>query len=298
MRLPLQHAPPAALPPRMRCEYLSRLARAAQGLPLGPAAELLASARSRGRHGNALQWHLGLDGHDARVEPDWEGRIEVKLVTVWRSGANVVCDKLKVSDLHVDPWKKLANVLFVCADRLTRTVVGHRFVHLIGDARARLVRAWDVDPHFGEPDLFVESRDSATKASPAYYVSASWLLAHVVPPDLTGVFEAPRRVARGGDPVLTVATDDAAIVCPRCGAAMRCDPAVLFRRGCAEAHHGLPLPAGCGARQHVVVAHEWLATPALGTSEQQREALVGLITPAAVPRLADLISEPDDHQHE
>lgn len=297
MRLPLQHAPPASPPPRMLCEYLVRLARAAYGLQLGPAANLIASSRSRGRHGNALQWHLGLEGHDARTAPDWEGRIEIKLVTVWRSGGALVCDKLKVCELQIDPWHKLANVLFVFADRLTRTVVGHRLVHLSGDARDRLVRAWDVDPHFGAPDLFVESRQSEGGMSPAYYLSAAWLLACVVPRTLPGVFDAPRRVAHGGDPVLTVVATDP-VVCPRCAAAMRFDAATLSARGCAPVHHGLPLPAGCGARQHVVVGAAHLVAPAIGTQQEQHAALHGTIPRERVTRLADLVAEPDDHGHE
>jgi hypothetical protein len=298
MRLPLQHAPPPELPPRMRCEYLTRLLRAAVGLPLGPAAALVASSRSRGRHGNALQWHLGLEGHDARSEPDWEGRIEVKLVTVTRQGGAISCDKLKVCDANLDPWRKLANVLFVLADRLTRTVVGHRLVHLDGAPRAALVRAWDLDPHFGAPDLFVESRESEGVMSPAYYVSSAWLLAHVVPSELPGVFEAPRRQAHAGDPVLTVLAAGAGARCPRCGAPLRFDADVLARHGCAPAHHGMPLPAGCGARQHVVVACDRLCTPALGGAADQHAALHGLLAPDRVARLAEQVGEPDDHGHE
>lgn len=296
MRLPLQHVPPAEPPPRRVCEYLLRLARAADGLPLGPAANLIASARSRGRHGNALQWHLGLDGHDARVEPDWEGRIEIKLVTVWRSGGALCCDKLKVCDAHVDPWAKLANVLFVFADRLTRTVVGHRLAHLRDAAWAGLVRAWDVDPHFGAPELFVESRQRDDGMSPAYYVSAAWLLAHVLPAELDGVFDAPRRVAHAGDPVLTLAAG-VPTPCPRCGAPVVYDAAVLEQRGCAAAHHGLPLAGGCGAREHVVVDPARLRPPAVAAAHQH-DGLQGLITPDRVVRLAELVVEPEDHGHE
>jgi hypothetical protein len=297
MRLPLQHAPPGDPGPSMRCEYLERLARSAVGLPLGPAAAALASTRSRGRHGNALQWHLGLDAHDARREPDWEGRIEVKLVTVWRVGAAIACDKLKVCDTQVDPWRKLANVLFVFADRLTRTVVGVRQLHLTGEPWARLARAWTVDPHFGSPDLFVESRQGEAGMSPAYYVCASWLLAHVVPAVLPGVLEAPRRAAHGGEPVVTI-VDGPAARCPRCGAELRYDGARLERLGCAPAHHGLPLPSGCGARAHVAVARARLVAPAVGSVEEQQAAMEGRVPPDRVTRLADLVPEPEDHLHE
>ena len=61
MRLPLRHQPPRVDAPRRRCRHLELLAEAARGLPLKPAADALIGARGRGRHGNALQWHLGLD---------------------------------------------------------------------------------------------------------------------------------------------------------------------------------------------------------------------------------------------
>ncbi|MCA9688062.1 MAG: hypothetical protein KC636_00520, partial [Myxococcales bacterium] len=68
----------------MRCAYLEALIEAALGLPLAPAAELVTPARSRGRFGNALQWHLGLEPHDGAATLDWEDRIEIKMVSVWR----------------------------------------------------------------------------------------------------------------------------------------------------------------------------------------------------------------------
>lgn len=295
--MPLQHAPPAEPPPRMRCEYLTRLARAAVGMPLGPAAAIVASSRSRGRHGNALEWHLGLDGHDTRSEPDWEGRIEIKLVTVSLRAGAIACDKLKVCDAQIDPWRKLANVMFVLADRLTRTVVGHRFVHLAGAPRDALVRAWSVDPHFDAPALFIESRETDGAMSPAYYVSAAWLLEHVVPSALPGVLEAPRRQPHSGEPVLTV-IDAGVAACPRCRAPLRFDPATLARHGAAAAHHGMPLPAGCGARQHVVVTADRVCPPAIGSKAEQHAALHGLLDRDRVVRLAELVAEPDDHGHE
>ncbi len=305
MRLPLQHAPPAELPLRMRCIYLEHLVGAARGLPLAPAAALVASPRSRGRHGNALQWHLGLDSHDASAAPDWEGRIEIKLVTVWRVGGVLACDRLKVCDVSIDPWRKLANVMFVCADRLTRTVVGHCQLHLAGPPREQLVRAWQVDPHFGTPDLLVESRQQGDVMSPAYYVSSAWLLAHVIPTDLQGVFEAPRRVVHGGEPMLTIvdAVVDASgpanpTPCPRCGAPLRYDAERVAARGCAPVHHGLPLAPGCATRQHIAVAAQWLPTPARGDRATQRAGLQGTLPPEHVGRLAEAIPEPDDHGHE
>jgi hypothetical protein len=165
MRLPLRHRPPLADARVQVCRHLDTLARAAVGLPLGPAAAMLGSAKSRGRHGNALQWHLGLAPHDGDATLDWEDRIEVKLVSVWRRGDRVVCDKLKVCDADLDPWRKLANVLWVFADRTTRIVIGSARTTMAGPMRERLAQVWDRDPHFDAPDLFVEARDG--EAGPA-----------------------------------------------------------------------------------------------------------------------------------
>lgn len=295
MRLPLQHPPPAAWATPLRCEYLARLAGAATGLPLAPAASLVASTRSRGRHGNALQWHLGLDSHDASERADWEGRIEIKLVTVWKAAGRIVCDKLKVSDASVDPWAKLANVLFVFADRLTRIVVGHRFVVLGGDAGDRLARSWHVDAHFDAPDLFIESRDSADATAPAHYVSARWLLEHVVPPHLEGVFEGG-RVGRGRAAAFTVA--GAQPRCGRCGAPMRWDPAPLGDLGWVAAHHGLPLAGICATAEHVVVDAARLVRPAAFSEDERNALLEGRVDPSRVPRLVERVVEPDDHRHD
>ena len=176
MRLPLRHPPPDRDPPLHGCAHLAALAHAAVGLPLGAAAELVAPDRSRGRHGNALQWHLGLPPHDGQARLDWEDRIEIKLVSVWQRAGAVVCDKLKVSDVAVDPWRKLSNVLWVFADRLTRVVVGTRAWSLRGAARERLSSAWSLDPHFDQPALVVEARERADgSAAPSYYLAARWL---------------------------------------------------------------------------------------------------------------------------
>ena len=101
----------------------------------------VAKGGGRGRHGNALQWHFGLEAHDSEAVLDWEDRIEIKMVSVWsnRSG-DVLCDKLKVCDQGIDPWHKLANVLWVFVDRMSRVVLGHRFTHLAGDLAGSLHR--------------------------------------------------------------------------------------------------------------------------------------------------------------
>ena len=113
MRLPLRHRPPSRDAPLRSCRHLEHLADALRGVPLAPAAELLDEARGRGRHGNALQWHLGLEVVDTSPAPDWEERIEIKLVSVWQRGdGQLKCDRIKVCDASCDPWRKLANVLF------------------------------------------------------------------------------------------------------------------------------------------------------------------------------------------
>jgi hypothetical protein len=72
MRLPLRHPPPVVDTPRRRCAHLEALAEEALGLGLGPAAGLVAPMHARGRFGNALQWHFGLDPHDSSEQLDWE----------------------------------------------------------------------------------------------------------------------------------------------------------------------------------------------------------------------------------
>ena len=133
MRLPLRHPPPASDTPLRRCAHLDALADRSLGLGLAPAAALVAGPRARGRFGNALQWHFGLEPHDSSEQLDWEDRVELKLVSLWRRREGpLACDKLKVCDLTMDPWRKLGNVLWVFVDRMTRVIVGHRFTRLAG----------------------------------------------------------------------------------------------------------------------------------------------------------------------
>jgi hypothetical protein len=298
VRLPLTHPPPAEPATPARCAYLELLARAAVGLPLGAAAAALSSARSRGRHGNALQWHLGLAAHDANAEPDWEGRIELKLVTVWRARGRVVCDKLKVCDAEIDPGRKLANVMFVLADRTTRVVVGHRAFTLQGPAWAQLAASWHADLHFDAPSLFMESRQGRGGASPAYYVSAAWLSAFVLhePP---GVLEPLRAAPLSGEPLVTLVEGDgsARVPCPRCGGPLTFEFTVLRRRGLAPAHHGMPLAGACAIRPHIVVERGRVpASSVLGVDDRDA-ALQGACAPERIARLVDLVPEPLDHGH-
>jgi len=303
MRLPLRHRPPEVDPPEHRCRHLDELARAAVGLPLSAAAAALASARSRGRHGNALQWHLGLASHDGDATLDWEDRIEVKLVSVWRRGDRVVCDKLKVCDADVDPWRKVANVLWVFADRTTRVVVGATQTRLAGERRERLAAVWDLDPHFERPDLFVEARDGEAGPAPAYYLASSWLAPLLPAPAPTILAFDPRLHARalaetGRDPVLTVTPPGTeASACPRCGAVLRVAGDDLLRRGFAVAHHGLPLPPSCAPAIHVVVDGARVPEPVAMARAEQIAALEGRTPPDAIPRLTDRVPEPDDHGH-
>ena len=188
MRLPLRHPPPPRAAAPARCAYLEELLAASRGVSLVSAAEALSPPGSRGRHGNALQWHLGLAAHDAEAGLDWEGRVEIKLVSLWRTpGGKVSCDKLKVCDATQDPWHKLSNVAFVFADRLSRVVLGARWFHLTGPALADLARSWDLDPDFEGPDLFLEARASKGSSAPAYYLSAAWLRRHLDLPRAPGL---------------------------------------------------------------------------------------------------------------
>lgn len=304
MRVPLRHPPPDRDPPRMRCAYLRHLVEAAQGLPLGPAAAMLSSPRSRGRHGTALQWHLGLAPHDASAEPDWEGRIEIKLVSVWRSAGAIVCDKLKVCDAECDPWKKLANVLFVFADRTTRVVVGHAFFHLAGAARERLAAAWSLDMHFDRPLMFVESRDGANGPTPAYYVAANWLSSEgLLLRESSAVLDAPRMrdpllaSTRSGEGTPGPSPGLTTIRCPRCRAPMHFDARALHDSGSAPAHHGHPLRKPCAAREHLVVDRDRLPRPGFGTPGEAITILESREPDGHLMRLSDRIPEPDDHGH-
>lgn len=312
MRLPLRHPPPRHDAPLRRCRQLELLAEAARGVPLGPAAQHLSEARGRGRHGNALQWHFGLDAHDSRPEPDWEGRIEIKLISVWqRADGRLSCDRVKVCDVAMDPWHKLGNVLFVFADRLTRVVLGHRFHRLAGPSRERLARAWGVDPHFDQPALMLESRENRQRRgemAPAYYLASRWLEQEgLLPAQPVGVgyrFDAnwwrTTRAEHGGrDPLVTLARVDHGELtdCPRCRGRLRCDLERVFEIGWAPALHSMPLGDACALRGHVVVDPRRLPAPTLLSDAEQFEGVEGRIPREKLWRLADRVLEPDDHEH-
>lgn len=276
------------------------------GLPLGPAAAALSSRRSRGRHGNALQWHLGLEAHDAEAVLDWEDRIEIKLVSVWRRpSGRVACDKLKVCDVGVDPWHKLSNVMWVFADRLTRVVVGAMQTTLCGELRARLSTSWRHDPHFGNPLLFVEAREHAGRAAPAYYLAARWFeQEELLPPATPAIhgFDAAwwssARSRHGRDPWLTLVDGSCDLVaCPRCGGPLAFDVGVVQEVGVAVAVHRMPAAAPCLARAHAVVHVETLADSALFDPERIRAGIESRIAPDALDRLANRVPEPPDHFH-
>ncbi|MEM6990762.1 MAG: hypothetical protein AAF721_09700 [Myxococcota bacterium] len=314
MRLPLRHPPPRVDAPLRRCAHLEALADALVGVPLAAAAAFTSSSRSRGRHGNALQWHLGLRAHDSEGVPDWEGRIEIKLVSVWRrTSGEVGCDKIKVCDQAIDPWAKLSNVLWVFADRLTRTVVGCRLAQLAGDPRRALEASWDADPHFDEPALFVEAREqggagSPVRRAPAYYVAARWLAASGwLPAPGPGIFSFDPvwwreiRAEHGRDPVAHVRTGEVRQRCRRCGGPLVWDADRLADQGWAPARHGLPHGGDCAVRGHFVVepahltASTVLSGPALVEILEQREGSAA--GARQIWRLCDHVPEPDDHLH-
>lgn len=304
MRLPLRHPPPGEDAPLLRCAHLEALAHAAIGIPLAPAARFLSSARSRGRHGNALQWHLGLSPYDSEAGRDWEDRIEIKLVTVWsRPGGAVGCDKLKVCDIGVDPWHKLGCVLWVFADRLTRVVLSTRLWSLAGAAREALEASWHADPHFGDPPLFVEARETKGRRAPAYYVSGRWLeQASLLPTPGPGVFPfdaawwRTQTEEHGRDPVLHLATGEGAQACRRCTGPLRFDASACASQGWSPARHGMPMQGECAVRGHFVVDPARVVAPsvldagwvAAWLEERDR---------GAVWRLFDHVAEPEDHGH-
>jgi hypothetical protein len=310
VRLPLRHPPPRADAPLRRCRHLELLAEAARGVPLGPAAEHLIS-RGRGRHGNALQWHFGLDAHDSSPEPDWEARIEIKLISVWqRADGRLGCDRVKVCDVAMDPWRKLGNVLFVFADRLTRVVLGHCFHRLAGESRERLARSWVVDPHFGQPELMLESREDsrAGTMAPAYYLAARWLEREgLLPNQPVGIgyrfdaswWGASRAEHRGRDPLITLARVDHGELtdCPRCRGRLRCDLARVFELGWAPAIHQMPLGDDCALRGHVVVDPRRLPASPVASDAEQFAGVESRVPNEKLWRLADRVPEPDDHEH-
>jgi hypothetical protein len=308
VRIPLRHPPPSEVPPRHRCAHLEALAEASVGLPLGPAARSLTEARGRGRHGNALQWHFGLDIHDGSPMLDWEDRIEIKLVSVWAQGdGSYGCDKLKVCEFGVSPWHKLSNVLWIFADRVSRVVLGWRFTHLSGSIAESLTRAWTLDPHFGQPPLFVESRDSASGSAPAYYLAARWLDEAGVLPARSGDIGLPfdrrtwsslRQAGGGKDPLLTVVgRADPQVACPRCGATMRVDLEVLGRDGYAPAQHLMPVGGDCALRGHLCILAPRLPSPMSCSVDELVEGVEHRTPRERLWRLADRVPEPEDHQH-
>lgn len=310
MRLPLRHPPPGVDAVAQRCAHLDALAAALIGVPLGPAAGFLTSSRSRGRHGNALQWHLGLAAHDNEGVPDWEGRIEIKLVSVWRRpGGAVGCDKLKISDIGIDPWAKLSNVLWVFADRITRVVVDCRRFVLAGAPREDLERAWAADPHFDEPALFVEAREQRVtgqpaRRAPAYYLASRFFAEHgLLPaagPSVLG-FDAAwwkqTHAEHGRDPVTHVATAAGAQACRRCGGPLTFDIERLASEGWTPARHGMPMQGDCAVRGHLVVDPQGLTVPQ-GLDADDTLALVEeRVPPGAIWRVCDHVPEPADHLH-
>lgn len=309
MRLPLRHGPPRRDAPLQRCLHLEALVEAARGLPLGPAAHWLAGARNRGRHGNALQWHFGLESHDQVPEPDWEGRIEIKLVSVWRRGDGCLrSDRIKVCDVSVNPSRKLANVLFVFADRLSRVVLGHHFFQLAGPSRARLASAWDADPHFDRPLLMVESRDGPEGMTPSYYLASAWLREEgLLPPgpvDIGYPFDAKwwrevRASHYGRPPLLAFArTEKGGLTpCPRCGGQLRTDLDQVFERGWAPAVHTMPIGEQCALRGHAVLDPRRLPAPVGATDLEQIEGVESRTGQDKIWRLADRVAEPEDHGH-
>lgn len=307
MRLPLRHPPPEHDAPPRRCAHLEVLAQAAVGLPLGLAADLVAPGASRGRHGNALQWHLGLAAHDGRPQLDWEDRIEIKLVSVWLRAGAVVCDRVKVGDVAVDPWHKLSNVLWVFADRLTRVVVGTRTSCLRGATRERLARAWGRDPHFEQPSLMVEARDRADGTSaPAYYLAARYLAEEgLLPAPGPGIFPfdarwwQQTRAEHGREPLPSIATDPHGQQrCRRCGGPLRFSAEQVRTDGWAPAYHGMPLGRICAPRGHFVVDGRRLLAPTVLPVEDVLDGLEQRIPPSAAWRLCERVSEPDDHLHD
>lgn len=309
MRLPLRHPPQGRDAPLLRCAYLEALAEHSLGLALGPAAALVAPRGSRGRYGSALQWHFGLEPHDGQARLDWEDRIELKLVSVWRTREGALaCDKVKVCDVAIDPWRKLSNVLWVLADRLTRVVVGHRFTRLAGALRTRLEASWGLDPHFEQPQIFVEAREQEERQAPAYYLAAGWLKAEgIVPARASGVFPFDARwwgastsAGRGREPQIALWRGEARgpLPCPRCAGPLHVDVARVAEEGWAEAQHAMPFGDACALRGHLVVdgARLVLAAGAPGRTELEA-ALEGRLEVGRATRLADEVPEPDDHLH-
>ena len=309
MRLPVRHAAPSEDAPRRECAYLDALLDAAVGLPLRPAVGMFGTHASRGRYGNALQWHLGLEAHDAVAALDWEAAIELKLVSVWRtSRGTIACDKLKVCDVSVDPRDKLSNVAFVLVDRITRVIVGSRRIRLAGALRASLAERWDADPHFDDAPLFVESRGEGDKSAPAYYLAASWLASMLgVEAELPGVyaFDSSRwtslRAEGGGrDPLVSVLDAGAMSErhrCPRCPGTLRVDPLKFQATGICAASHTRGMGERCDHRGHIAVDGRGLGRLAACSMEELLAGIEDRVPACEVWRLADRVAEPGDHLH-
>jgi hypothetical protein len=238
---------------------------------------------------------------------DWEDRIELKMVSMWRKAdGEPACDKLKVCDVRVDPWAKLANVLWVFVDRVTRVVLGHHFTHLAGPMRERLAQSWGADLHFDDVDLFVESRDkSGGGADPAYYLSAAWFRREGLLPSGVGTrFDSKswgdlRRRGQGKDPLITLIspTIQAPAACPRCGGPLHYDTTILEQRGQAPARHGMPLGNACALRSHLMVDPTELPRGQVLTMEEQHAAIESRVPAEELWRLANRVEEPEDHEH-
>lgn len=308
MRLPLAHPPSSAAPEARRCDYLLDLAEASVGLPLGMAAQRLMDGQGRGRHGNALQWHLGLDIRDGRAQLDWENRIEIKLVSVWRTQSGAwSCDKLKVCDHNVDPWHKLSNVLWVFADRMTRVVLTTQLRPLQGALREAMARAWTQDPHFGAPDLFVESRDRGEAMSPAYYLSSAIMRSAVVQPAAVTVpsrsplmwdpIAAASWRKQRHEPVWVLIDEDAPMPrCPVCNAALGIEDTQGVERGWVPLVHA-PSQSPCQAWNWIGVDGAHVPPSPVLSRIEQLQALMAIPGQGELLRLADRCIEPLDHGH-
>jgi predicted RNA-binding Zn-ribbon protein involved in translation (DUF1610 family) len=299
MRLPLRHCPPANAPAFRRCAYLEALAVAAVGLPLAPVADILLADAGRGRHGNALQWHLGLAARDGSATLDWEDRIEIKLVSVWRrpNGA-LTCDKLKVCDVNVDPWHKLSNVLWVFADRCSRLVLGYRFFHLNETELSRLAGSWACDPHFSNPELFVEARESATSIAPAYYLSANWLIEQGFALATNPLVYLGSNRTFAGDSRLIVA--DGHVVegtCPQCNGSLIWRDTELKERGWSHCEHAGFRGLACENSLFYAIDGACIPESHACSRDEQVQALAGTLRYETLWRLADRIPEPEDHLH-
>lgn len=309
MRLLVRHAAPTVDAPVRECAYLDALLDAAVGVPLRPAVALFGTYASRGRYGNALQWHIGLEPHDGAATLDWEDSIELKIVSVWRtSRGRIACDKLKVCDVSVDPRHKLSNVAFVLVDRVTRVVVGSRRRRLAGPLRESLAQRWDADPHFDSAPLFVESRGEGEKSAPAYYLAASWLASALgLDEELPGVYlfdssqwTSLRADGGGRDPLVSVLDAHAMSErhrCPRCPGTLRMDAGKFESTGICAAAHTRGMGERCDHRGHIAVDGRRLGQIAACSMDEMLAGIEDRVEAREVWRLADRVPEPEDHLH-